>query len=189
MATISIHPAVDNGVKPGSPSFAGGTLLCKCASNPVEVTITPRPPTITCADARSAGSLRARCSRKSRSCRATSSMSARTPTGSRSWTPTPRSSGMPARLAAFTCTAASRTPSIRSTGSISSTPSFRRTRAGRPPNSPRSSPPIIESGARRIRCGAVRARLKELRLEPYDCLSPALMDAIATHVAKAIRSA
>src|ERR1700756_322740 len=33
--------------------------------------------------------------------------------------------------------------------------------------------------------GAVRSRLKELHLEPYDCLSPALMDAIATHVAKA----
>jgi S-(hydroxymethyl)glutathione synthase len=33
--------------------------------------------------------------------------------------------------------------------------------------------------------GAVWARLKELRLEPYDCLSPALMDAIATHTAKA----
>jgi S-(hydroxymethyl)glutathione synthase len=32
---------------------------------------------------------------------------------------------------------------------------------------------------------AVRARLKELGLEPYDCLSPALMDAISTHVAKA----
>ena len=31
----------------------------------------------------------------------------------------------------------------------------------------------------------VRARLKELGLEPYDCLSPALMDAIATHTAKA----
>ena len=40
MAQISIHPAVDNGVKPGSPSFAGGTLQCKCASNPVEVSIT-----------------------------------------------------------------------------------------------------------------------------------------------------
>ena len=40
MAQISIHPAVDNGVKPGSPSFAGGTLQCKCSSNPVEVTIT-----------------------------------------------------------------------------------------------------------------------------------------------------
>ena len=33
--------------------------------------------------------------------------------------------------------------------------------------------------------GAVRARLKELGLEPYDCLNPALMDAIATHTAKA----
>jgi S-(hydroxymethyl)glutathione synthase len=27
--------------------------------------------------------------------------------------------------------------------------------------------------------------LKELGLEPYDCLSPTLMDAIATHTAKA----
>ena len=39
MAAISIHPAVDNGVKPGSPNFAGGTLFCKCASNPVEVSV------------------------------------------------------------------------------------------------------------------------------------------------------
>jgi S-(hydroxymethyl)glutathione synthase len=43
---------------------------------------------------------------------------------------------------------------------------------------------IIESGAPPDQMGAVRARLKELRLEPYDCLSPALMDAIATHIAK-----
>jgi S-(hydroxymethyl)glutathione synthase len=32
--------------------------------------------------------------------------------------------------------------------------------------------------------GEVRGRLKELRLEPYDCLSPALMDLIATNSAK-----
>jgi S-(hydroxymethyl)glutathione synthase len=32
--------------------------------------------------------------------------------------------------------------------------------------------------------GAVRARLRELKLEPYDCLSPALMDLLATHAAK-----
>jgi len=44
---------------------------------------------------------------------------------------------------------------------------------------------IIESGTPPDQMGAVRARLKELRLEPYDCLSPALMDAIATHLAKA----
>jgi len=44
---------------------------------------------------------------------------------------------------------------------------------------------IIESGARPENMGAVRARLVELGLPPYDALSPALMDAISTHVAKA----
>jgi S-(hydroxymethyl)glutathione synthase len=44
---------------------------------------------------------------------------------------------------------------------------------------------IIESGADPKQMGAVRSRLKQLGLEPYDCLSPPLMDAIATHTAKA----
>jgi S-(hydroxymethyl)glutathione synthase len=44
---------------------------------------------------------------------------------------------------------------------------------------------IIESGTKPEQMGAVRERLRELRLEPYDCLSPPLMDAIATHTAKA----
>jgi S-(hydroxymethyl)glutathione synthase len=44
---------------------------------------------------------------------------------------------------------------------------------------------IIESGADPANQPAGRSRLKELGLEPYDCLSPALMDAISTHVAKA----
>ena len=44
---------------------------------------------------------------------------------------------------------------------------------------------IIESGAKPDQMGAVRARLTELGLTPYDCLSPALMDLIATHTAKA----
>jgi S-(hydroxymethyl)glutathione synthase len=44
---------------------------------------------------------------------------------------------------------------------------------------------IIESGVPPERMGEVRHRLKELGLEPYDCLSPPLMDAISTHVAKA----
>lgn len=43
---------------------------------------------------------------------------------------------------------------------------------------------IIESGAKPDNMGAVRARLKELGLTPYDCLSPELMDLIATHTAK-----
>jgi S-(hydroxymethyl)glutathione synthase len=48
---------------------------------------------------------------------------------------------------------------------------------------------IIEAGADPANMGAVRSRLKELGLEPYDCLSPPLMDLIATHTYKASRSA
>ena len=44
---------------------------------------------------------------------------------------------------------------------------------------------IIESGIDPERMADIRARLKELNLEPYDTLSPPLMDAIATHTAKA----
>ncbi|WP_332876059.1 S-(hydroxymethyl)glutathione synthase [Massilia sp. S19_KUP03_FR1] len=43
---------------------------------------------------------------------------------------------------------------------------------------------IIESGAAPDNMGAVRARLTELGLAPYDCLSPPLMDALATNAAK-----
>lgn len=42
---------------------------------------------------------------------------------------------------------------------------------------------IIESGTAPEAMVNVRHRLKELGLPPFDCLSPALMDAIAAHVA------
>jgi S-(hydroxymethyl)glutathione synthase len=44
---------------------------------------------------------------------------------------------------------------------------------------------IIESGFDPQQMNAVRQRLRELGLEPYDALSPPLMDFIATQVAKA----
>ncbi|WP_041411617.1 S-(hydroxymethyl)glutathione synthase [Shewanella pealeana] len=43
---------------------------------------------------------------------------------------------------------------------------------------------IIETGTNPQDMPAIRERLLELGLEPYDCLSPDLMDAIAAHVAK-----
>jgi len=43
---------------------------------------------------------------------------------------------------------------------------------------------VIETGVTPDNMAAVRDRLAELGLPTYDCLSPALMDAIATHVAK-----
>lgn len=43
---------------------------------------------------------------------------------------------------------------------------------------------ILESGGTKPdQMDAIRARLKELGLEPYDCLSPTLMDVIAAHSA------
>src|SRR5256885_3348019 len=36
---VSIHPAVDKGVKPGSQNFAGGTLTCQCGNDAVTVSI------------------------------------------------------------------------------------------------------------------------------------------------------
>lgn len=43
---------------------------------------------------------------------------------------------------------------------------------------------VIESGVDPGQMPGIRARLRELGLEPYDVLSPALMDAIATHAAR-----
>ena len=43
---------------------------------------------------------------------------------------------------------------------------------------------IIESGYNPEKMNEVRQRLRELGLEPYDCLSPPLMDAIAKHSLK-----
>ena len=37
--SISIHPLVDNGIKRGAEGFAGGTLRCLCKTDPVEVKI------------------------------------------------------------------------------------------------------------------------------------------------------
>lgn len=47
---------------------------------------------------------------------------------------------------------------------------------------------IIESGYPPEGMGAVRARLVELGLPPYDCLAPALMDVLAAASAKAAKA-
>ncbi len=37
--TTALHPAVDSGLKPGVAGFAGGTLVCRCAEDKVEVKV------------------------------------------------------------------------------------------------------------------------------------------------------
>jgi len=39
MSTISIHPSVDKGVRPGAANFAGGPLTCHCTKHEVTITI------------------------------------------------------------------------------------------------------------------------------------------------------
>jgi S-(hydroxymethyl)glutathione synthase len=36
---ISIHPKIDPGIQPAAKDFAGGDLICKCAKDPVRVTV------------------------------------------------------------------------------------------------------------------------------------------------------
>ena len=36
---LSIHPAVDQGLKPAAANFTGGTLSCKCSTNKVTASI------------------------------------------------------------------------------------------------------------------------------------------------------
>ena len=43
---------------------------------------------------------------------------------------------------------------------------------------------VIETGTDPTQMPAIRARLKKVGLQPYDCLSPPLMDYLATHAAK-----
>ena len=183
-ATISIHPSVDNGIKPAAKDFAGGTLLCKCARDPVKVSI----------KSQSAHNHVCGCTKCWKPQNALFSMVAVVPRDKLLVTENANKlaivdpSAVIQRYACKEC-------GVHMYGRIENSKhpfygfDFIHTEL-----SPESgwSPPefaafvssIIESGADPANQGAVRARLKALGLEPYDCLSPALMDAIATHVRK-----
>jgi len=185
MAKVSIHPAVDDGVKPGSPNFAGGTLRCKCASNPVEVSITTQ-----CAYNHVCGCTK--CWKPAGTVFSQVAVVARDKL---------RVSKNADRLKIVDANAAIQRYACKDCGvhmygrienkghpfhgldfvhvELSKESGWEEPRFAAFVSS------IIESGAKPEQMGAVRARLKELGLEPYDCLSPALMDLIATHTAKA----
>jgi S-(hydroxymethyl)glutathione synthase len=185
MSQISIHPAVDNGVKPGSPNFSSGTLHCKCASGPVEVTITTQ----------SAYNHVCGCTKCWKPKGALFSQVAVVPRDKLRVTRGADKLKIvdpAAAIQRYACTGCG----VHMYGRIENTKhpfygfDFVHTELS---NEQGWSPPefaafvssIIESGTPPNEMPAVRARLKELGLEPYDCLSPALMDAISTHVAKA----
>jgi S-(hydroxymethyl)glutathione synthase len=185
MANISIHPAVDNGVQSGSPSFAGGTLHCECTSNPVEVTIASQ-----CAYNHVCG-----CTKCWKPAGALFSQVAVVPRDKLRVSQNADNLKVVdpnAAIQRYACTGCG----VHMYGRIENTKhpfygfDFIHTELSpehgwAPPEFAAFVSSIIESGTPPDRMPAIRSRLSELHLEPYDCLSPALMDAIATHVAKA----
>ena len=185
MAAISIHPSVDNGIKPGAKDFAGGTLVCKCASNPVEVTV----------KSQSAHNHACGCTKCWKPKGALFSVVAVVGRDKVSVTKGADKLAVvdpAATIRRHACKGCG----VHMYGRIENTKhpfyglDFIHTELS--PQSGWSAPEfaafvssIIEAGADPAQMGAVRARLRALGLEPYDCLSPPLMDFIATHLAKA----
>ncbi|HEU4825638.1 MAG TPA: S-(hydroxymethyl)glutathione synthase [Dongiaceae bacterium] len=181
---VKIHPSVDNGVKRSKEGFAGGTLTCRCASNPVEVKLSSQ----------TAHNHACGCTKCWKPEGAVFSVVAVVPrdkvqvtkNGDKLKVVDPS-----ATIQRYACTGCG----VHMYGRIENTKhpfyglDFVHTELSKDegwsaPEFAAFVSSIIESGSNPKEMGAVRARLKELGLEPYDCLSPALMDAIATHVAK-----
>lgn len=181
---FSIHPAVDGGVKQGKKNFTGGTLRCKCTSNPVEVTISSQ----------SAHNHVCGCTKCWKPAGALFSQVAVVPRNS------VKESANGDKLAIVDEKAAIQRHACKKCGvhmygriENKAHPfyglDFIHTELSgdqgwSAPEFAAFVSSIIESGTDPAIMGDVRKRLKELGLEPYDCLSPPLMDAIATHIAK-----
>lgn len=181
---VSIHPAVDQGVKRAAPDFAGGTLVCKCAQAPVKVTVT----------AQSAHNHVCGCTKCWKPAGALFSQVAVVPRDKLSVTENADKLAIvdtSAAIQRYACKGCG----VHMYGRIENQGhpfyglDFIHTELS--PQSGWSAPTfaafvssIIEAGTRPDQMGAVREQLRNLGLTPYDCLSPPLMDAIATHVAK-----
>jgi S-(hydroxymethyl)glutathione synthase len=184
MNTVTIHPAVDQGLRKGSESFAGGTLQCLCKSAPVEVTIKGNV-----AHNHACG-----CTKCWKPDGALFSVVAVAPRDNLKVTANEQKlkivdpSAVIQRHACKDC-------GVHMFGRIENKNhpfygldfvhvELSPEKGWAAPEFAAFVSSIIESGFPPSRMGEVRSRLKALGLEPYDCLSPPLMDAIATHAAK-----
>jgi S-(hydroxymethyl)glutathione synthase len=185
MATVSIHPQVDEGLKPAAANFAGGTLYCHCSDGKVAVSI----------KGQSAHNHVCGCTKCWKPEGALFSQVAVVPRENLSVSANADKLEVvdtKATIKRYACTDCG----VHMYGRIDNQNhplygvDFIHTELSpeqgwAPPEFAAFVSSIIEAGADPENMGAVRARLKQLGLEPYDCLSPPLMDAIATHTAKA----
>ncbi len=185
MSAALIHPSVDQGIKPGASDFAGGTLRCQCSQDQVEVSVSGQ----------SAHNHVCGCTKCWKPGGALFSQVAVVPRDNLSVT----ANGHKLQIVDSSATVqrhACRDCGVHMYGRIENTQhpfhglDFIHTELSSAEGWSATEfaafvSSIIESGASPDQMDAVRARLRELGLEPYDCLSPTLMDAIATHAAKA----
>ena len=184
-ARIALHPSIDNGIRPGSANFTGGTLACRCANKPVTVNITGNV-----AHNHACG-----CTKCWKPDGAVFSVVAVVPRDHLAVTANADKLKVvdpAAVIQRHACTGCGvhlygriENPGHPFYGLDFVHVELSKESGWAAPEFAAFVSSIIESGYDPNQMGAVRARLKELGLEPYDCLSPPLMDAIATHTAKA----
>lgn len=180
---VSIHPSVDGGVKAGSADFNGGTLVCACADNPVKVAIKG-----TIAHNHVCG-----CTKCWKPKGATFSVVA----VAAHENVTVLENGHKLKIVdpdalirRHACTGCG----VHMYGPVERDHAFKGLDFIHPERFLEGGWPapafaafvssIIEAGTPPSEMAGVRSRVRELGLEPYDCLSPVLMDAISTWVAK-----
>ncbi len=183
--TVHIHPSVDGGVKQGSGHFAGGTLVCKCSDKPVKVGVKGDV-----AHNHACG-----CTKCWKPEGATFAVIAVVPrenvtvlqNGDKL-----RIVDQAATIQRHACTGCG----THMFGRIENKghafygldfihPELFEESGSAAPGFAAFVSSVIESGVKPSDMAAIRSRLRELGLEPYDCLSPALMDVLANHVATA----
>ncbi len=183
--SILLHPAIDRGFpKSASKNFSGGTLTCKCSSNPVTVEIASQ----------SAHNHACGCTKCWKPEGAVFSIVAVAPSDKVRVTANEHKlkvvdpSALIQRHACTSCGAHMYGPVTKS-GHPFEGLSFIHTelsdkKGWSPPGFAAFVSSVIESGTPPSKMPAIRKRLKAMGLEPYDALNPGLMDYLATCAAK-----
>lgn len=180
---VRLHPAIDNGVRQGSDSFAGGTLVCHCLDRPVKVRI----------DTQIAHNHACGCTKCWKPTGAIFSVVGVAPTdkvtvvenGDKLEIVDP--SALILRHACKVC-------GVHMYGPVERDHAFKglsfvhselsRETGWQAPQFAAFVSSVIEGGVKPDRMEAIRDRIHEIGLEPYDCLNPPLMDALATFAAR-----
>ena len=187
--TVHIHPSIDGGGKKGSGAFAGGTLVCKCADKQVKVGIKGDV-----AHNHACG-----CTKCWKPSGATFSVVAVVPRDNVKVTENGDKLQIvdaAATIQRYACKACG----THMYGRIENTghpffgldfihPELFQEGGWAAPGFAAFVSSVLESGVQPAEMDGIRSQLKSLGLEPYDCLSPPLMDAISSHVAKAKKAA